>query len=102
MNDSVHLPIFTHQYHRSHLQWASKSDLYNERKKHFWRIHAKPNTAGFIEIEKSMRKAKKDIRSKDGLEKACKSGDSTKKKECKAEKKSYSHRIGANLDSLNR
>ncbi|MED6126708.1 ATP-dependent DNA helicase II subunit 2 [Stylosanthes scabra] len=54
----------------------------------------------FIGIEKSTRKAKKNIGSKDGLEKACKSGDFTKKKECEAEKRSYSHRIGANLDSL--
>ncbi|MED6207387.1 hypothetical protein PIB30_035293 [Stylosanthes scabra] len=54
----------------------------------------------FIGVEKSMRKAKKNIGSKDGLEKACKSGDFTKKEECKAEKRSYSHRIRANLDSL--
>ncbi|MED6130491.1 hypothetical protein PIB30_001579 [Stylosanthes scabra] len=49
-----------------------------------------------------MRKAKKNIGSKNGLEKACKSGDFTKKEECEAEKRSYSHRIGANLDSLER
>ncbi|MED6121917.1 hypothetical protein PIB30_034776 [Stylosanthes scabra] len=51
-------------------------------------------------VEKSMRKAKKNIGSKNGLENACKSGDFTKKEECEAEKWSYSHRIGANLDSL--
>ncbi|MED6163052.1 hypothetical protein PIB30_076281 [Stylosanthes scabra] len=51
-------------------------------------------------VEKSMRKAKKNIGSKNGLEKACKSGDFTRKKECEAEKRSYSHRIGTNLDSL--
>ncbi|MED6163886.1 hypothetical protein PIB30_084371, partial [Stylosanthes scabra] len=53
-------------------------------------------------IEKTMRKAKKNIGSKDGLDKACKSGDFIKKKEIEAEKRSYSHRIGANLDSLER
>ncbi|MED6164015.1 hypothetical protein PIB30_085552, partial [Stylosanthes scabra] len=53
-----------------------------------------------IGVEKSMKKAKKNIGSKDGLEKACKSGDFTKKEECEAEKQSYSHRIRANLDSL--
>ncbi|MED6207073.1 hypothetical protein PIB30_032421 [Stylosanthes scabra] len=42
-----------------------------------------------------MRKAKKNIGSKNGLEKACKSGGFTKKEECEAEKRSYSHRIGA-------
>ncbi|MED6159172.1 hypothetical protein PIB30_039850 [Stylosanthes scabra] len=51
----------------------------------------------FIGVEKSMRKAKKNIGSKNGLEKACKSGDFTKKEECEAEKWSYSHRIGAKL-----
>ncbi|MED6199029.1 hypothetical protein PIB30_072139 [Stylosanthes scabra] len=56
----------------------------------------------FIGVEKSMRKAKKNIGSKNGLEKACKSGDFTKKEECEAEKWSYSHRIGANLDSSER
>ncbi|MED6140285.1 hypothetical protein PIB30_091685 [Stylosanthes scabra] len=54
----------------------------------------------FIGVEKSMRKAKKNIGSKNGLEKACKSGDFTKKEECEADKRSYSHRIGAKLDSL--
>ncbi|MED6210184.1 hypothetical protein PIB30_061770 [Stylosanthes scabra] len=53
-------------------------------------------------VEKSMRKAKKNIGSKNGLEKACKSGDFTKKEEREAEKRSYSHRIGSNLDSLER
>ncbi|MED6209570.1 hypothetical protein PIB30_055948 [Stylosanthes scabra] len=56
----------------------------------------------FIGVEKSIRKAKKNIGSKDGLEKACKSRDFTKKEECEAEKRSYSYRIGANLDSLER
>ncbi|MED6119964.1 hypothetical protein PIB30_016552 [Stylosanthes scabra] len=51
-------------------------------------------------VEKSMRKAKKNIGSKNDLEKACKSGDFTKKEEYEAEKRSYSHRIGANLDFL--
>ncbi|MED6137145.1 hypothetical protein PIB30_062226, partial [Stylosanthes scabra] len=51
-------------------------------------------------VKKSMRKAKKNIRSKNGLEKACKSEDFTKKKECEAGKRSYSHQIEANLDSL--
>ncbi|MED6160439.1 hypothetical protein PIB30_051527 [Stylosanthes scabra] len=54
----------------------------------------------YIGVEKSMRKAKKNIGSKNGLEKACKSGDFTKKEECEVEKRSYSHRIGANLDFL--
>ncbi|MED6207143.1 hypothetical protein PIB30_033059, partial [Stylosanthes scabra] len=54
----------------------------------------------FIGVEKSMRKAKKNIGSKNDLEKACKSGDFTKKEECEAEKRSYSHQIGANFDSL--
>ncbi|MED6126242.1 hypothetical protein PIB30_076400 [Stylosanthes scabra] len=54
----------------------------------------------FIWVEKSMRKDKKNIGSKNGLEKACKSRDFTKKEECKAEKRSYSHRIGGNLDPL--
>ncbi|MED6132427.1 hypothetical protein PIB30_018817 [Stylosanthes scabra] len=53
-------------------------------------------------VEKSMRKAKKNIGSKNGLEKACKSEDFVKKEECGAEKRSYSHRIGANLDPLER
>ncbi|MED6111979.1 hypothetical protein PIB30_057376 [Stylosanthes scabra] len=56
----------------------------------------------FIRVEKSMRKAKKNSGSKNGLEKACKSGYFTKKEECEAEKWSYSHRIGAKLDSLER
>ncbi|MED6172349.1 hypothetical protein PIB30_049263 [Stylosanthes scabra] len=56
----------------------------------------------FIGVEKRMRKAKKNIGSKNGLEKACKSGDFTKKEECEAEKRSYSHQIGARLDSLKR
>ncbi|MED6134908.1 hypothetical protein PIB30_041312 [Stylosanthes scabra] len=37
----------------------------------------------FIGVGKSMRKAKKNIGSKNGLEKACKSGDFTKKEDCK-------------------
>ncbi|MED6152437.1 hypothetical protein PIB30_092093 [Stylosanthes scabra] len=53
-----------------------------------------------LRVEKSMRKAKKNIGSKDGLEKACKSGDFTKKEDCEAKKRSYSHRIRENLDSL--
>ncbi|MED6157789.1 hypothetical protein PIB30_026726 [Stylosanthes scabra] len=53
-------------------------------------------------VDKSIRKAKKSIGSKNGLEKACKSGDFTKKEECEAEKRSYSHRIEAKLDSLER
>ncbi|MED6196788.1 hypothetical protein PIB30_050611 [Stylosanthes scabra] len=61
-----------------------------------------PPTLKFIGVEKSMRKAKKNIGSKNGLEKACKSGDFTKKEECEAEKRSYSHQIGANLDSMER
>ncbi|MED6173128.1 hypothetical protein PIB30_056390 [Stylosanthes scabra] len=36
-----------------------------------------------------MKKAKKNNGSKNGLEKACKSGDFTKKKECEAEKRRY-------------
>ncbi|MED6161045.1 hypothetical protein PIB30_056993 [Stylosanthes scabra] len=56
----------------------------------------------FIGVEKSMKKAKKNIGSKNGLEKACKSGDFTKKKGCEARKRSYIHQIGANLDSLER
>ncbi|MED6220279.1 hypothetical protein PIB30_043383 [Stylosanthes scabra] len=56
----------------------------------------------FIGVEKSMRKGKKNIGSKNGLEKACKSRDFTKKEECEVEKWSYSHPIGANLDSLER
>ncbi|MED6219865.1 hypothetical protein PIB30_039715 [Stylosanthes scabra] len=59
-------------------------------------------TLKFIGVEKSMRKAKKNIGSKNGLKKACKSGDFTKKEECDTEKRSYSHRIGAKLDSLER
>ncbi|MED6142804.1 hypothetical protein PIB30_001003 [Stylosanthes scabra] len=39
---------------------------------------------------------------RDGLEKACESEDFTKKKESEAEKRNYRHRIGANLDSLER
>ncbi|MED6133568.1 hypothetical protein PIB30_029358 [Stylosanthes scabra] len=54
-----------------------------------------------IGIEKSMRKAKKNIGSKDGLEKACEK-ISQKKQECEGDKRSYSHRIGANMDSLER
>ncbi|MED6120756.1 hypothetical protein PIB30_024045 [Stylosanthes scabra] len=54
----------------------------------------------FIGVEKSLKKNKKNIGSKNGLEKACKSGDFAKKKECEAGKRSYSHRIGAYLDSL--
>ncbi|MED6173252.1 hypothetical protein PIB30_057600 [Stylosanthes scabra] len=54
------------------------------------------------EVEKSMRKAKKNIGSKNGLEKACKSGDFTKNEEYEVEKRSYNHRIGANFDSLER
>ncbi|MED6134004.1 hypothetical protein PIB30_033528 [Stylosanthes scabra] len=56
----------------------------------------------FIGVEKSMRKAKKNIGSKNGLEKACKSGDFTKKEECEVETWGYSHRIEAKLDSLER
>ncbi|MED6188845.1 hypothetical protein PIB30_089800 [Stylosanthes scabra] len=59
--------------------------------------NAKDNNSG---VEKSMRKAKKNIGSKNGLEKASKSGDFTKKEECDAENRSYSYRTGANLDSL--
>ncbi|MED6118759.1 hypothetical protein PIB30_005596 [Stylosanthes scabra] len=44
-------------------------------------------------VEKSMRKAKKNIGSKNDLEKACKSGDFTKKEECEVEKRSHSHPV---------